>query len=218
MTRLNLLWFFLTVKWIGLLFFPCSFAFPCCWAVMLSRLTSSGQSADVRVGSEWRTDVLQSALSHGWMGCRCIRPDSEHAAMEVSLWKAWGSGVRVTESTKYIFVLLCLNPPRQKRNKNWSPFPSRTSLQNMCISLIPCPFSMSLYLSLLCGWIGSQTGLQPGSFCLSFGLWLQILFSFFGKKKIKDKEIITVPTKIISTYQESCRTSYTSFYCITVSL
>lgn len=201
-------------------FFPCSFAFPCCWAVMLSRLTSSGQSADVRVGSERRTDVLQSALSHGWMGCRCIRPDSEHAAMEVSLWKAWGAGLRVTDRPKYIFVLLCLNPPRQKRNKNWSPFPSRTSLQNMCISLFPCPFSMSLSLSLSVVWVNWESNrITAWQFLpVIWSLITNFIFLFWGKKKIKDKEIITVPTKIISTYQESCRTSYTSFYCITVSL
>lgn len=44
---------------------------------------------------------------------------------------------------------------------------------------------LSLSLSLLCEWIGSQTGLQPGSFCLSYGFWLQLLFSFFGKKRKK---------------------------------
>lgn len=201
--------------------FFCSFAFPCCCAVMLSHLTSSGQSADVRVGSERRTDGLQSALSHGWMGCRWIRPDSEHAAMEVRLWKAWGSGVTVTESTKYIFVLLCLHPPRQKRNKNWSPFPSRTSLQNMCISLIPCPFSMSLSLSLSIVWVKWESNRITAWRFLPVIWFLITTFIFlFGKKKkkkIKDKEL-TVPTKIISTYQESCRTSYTSFYCITVSL
>lgn len=68
------------------IFFSVVFAFPCqCCNVVVSCLTFLGESADVRVGSERRTDGLQSALSHGWMGCRWIRPDSEHAAMEVSL-------------------------------------------------------------------------------------------------------------------------------------
>lgn len=43
--------------------------------------------------------------------------------------------------------------------------------------------SLSISLSLLFEWIGSQTGLQPGSFCLSLGFWLQLSFSFFWEKK-----------------------------------
>lgn len=55
---------------------------------------------------------------------------------------------------------------------NWCPFPSRTSLQNMKIvsPFFPSPF-LCLSFSLLCEWIGSHTGLQPGSFCLSYGFW-----------------------------------------------
>lgn len=201
-------------------FFPCSFAFPCCRPVMLSRLTSSGQSTDVRLGSERRTDGLQSALSHGWMGCRWIRPDSEHAALEVSLWK-----VRVTESTKHTFVLL-FQPTEATKKQKTGALSHHGPAFRTCVSLlIPCPFSMSLFISLSLSivWVNWESNRITAWQFLPV-LWVLIttfIFLFFGKEKIKKNikhKEITVPTKIILTYQESCRTSYTSFYCITVSI
>lgn len=167
----------------------------------------------------WTADRWPSVSPQPWVDGLPLDP--------ARLW-ARSSGSKPLKSQSYgkYKTYLCASVSTHRGNKetkNWSPFPSRTSLQNMCISFNSLSLLyVSLSLSLLFEWIGSQTGLQPGSFCLSFGFWLQLLFSFFflekkRKKNIKHKEI-TVPTKIILTYQESCRTSYTSFYCITVSL
>lgn len=188
---------------------------------MWSPLTSSGQSADVGADSERWTDGLQSAsLSHGRVGCGWFRPDSEHAAMEVSLWEARRLGwVRVTESTKYIFVLLCLqlpSPPPQKKQK-LEPIPI-TDQPSEHVYLFNSSSLLSVSLSLYCV---SELGVKQ-DYSLAVSACRMVFdynfyFPFLGKKENKDKEI-TVPTKMISTYQESCRTSYTSFYCITVSL
>lgn len=165
-------------------------------------LSSLGQPADVRADSERRTDGLQSAsLSHGWMGCRWIWPDSEHAAMEMrSLRGPTGQDglVRMSQSCGKYKVYLCTSlystTEATKKKQNWSPFPSRTSLQNMCISLIPRPFSLSLFLSIV--WVNWESNRITAWQFLPV-VWFLIttfIFLFWEKNINKDKEI-AVPNK-----------------------
>lgn len=187
---------------------------------MLSPLTSSGQSADVGDDSERWADGLQSAsLSHGRVGCGWFRPDSEHAAMEVSLWEAR----RLSQSYGKYKIYLCasLSPttePPPKKKQKLEPIPI-TDQPSEHVYLFNSSSLLSVSLSLYCV---SELGVKQ-DYSLAVSACRMVFdynfyFPFLGKKKKnKDKEI-TVPTKMISTYQESCRTSYTSFYCITVSL
>lgn len=99
---------------------------------------------------------------------------------------------------------------------NWCPLPPQTSLQNMKIVSLFFSFSLSLSLFLSIVWVNWESNRITAWQLLPVVWFLIITFIFlFWKKKYKE---ITVPTKMISTYQKSCRTSYTSFYCITVSL
>lgn len=77
----------------------------------------------------------------------------------------------------------------------------------------PSSLSLSLFLSIV--WVNWESCRITAWQFLPVVWFLIITFIFLFWKKYKE---ITVPTKMISTYQKSCRTSYTSFYCITVSL
>lgn len=115
-------------------------------------------------------------------------------------------------------MLLCLQlprPPPPKKNK-LEPIPI-TDQPSEHVYLFNSSSLLSVSLSLYCV---SELGVKQ-DYSLAVSACRMVFdynfyFPFLGKKN-KHKEI-TVPTKMISTYQESCRTSYTSFYCITVSL
>lgn len=181
---------------------------------MLTSVTSSGEPADVRVDSEWCgwPDGLRSAsFSYGWLGCCWIWPDSEHTAMEVSLQAGqWSGRVRVeaAESAKYI---LCFSVHDYELMSIF--ISGQLSEYENCIFFFLSPPFLSLFLSIV--WVNWEFYRITAWQFLPVVWFLIIAFIFLFWKN--DKEI-TVPTKMISTYRKSCRTSYTSFYCITVSL
>lgn len=185
----------------------------------VNSLASSGESADVRVDSErcrWSDGLWSASVSYGWMGCHWIWPDSKHTAMEVSLreggWLGWVK-VELTESANYI---LCFSVAHYGE-MNLVPISimDQPSEDETCISFFSIfPFSVSL--SLYC--VSELGVIQDYSLAVSACRMVfdhNFYFPFLEKKNYKE---ITVPTKMISTYQKSCRTSYTNFYCIIVSL
>ena len=145
------------------------------------------------------------------MGCRWIWPDSEHTAMEMSLPAGWWSGrVRVEAAGRAKYILRFSAPHHELMPISITDQPSE---HENCISFFPSSLSLSLFLSIV--WVNWESCRITAWQFLPVVWFLIITFIFLFWKK--DKEI-TVPTKMISTYQKSCRTSYTSFYCITVSL
>lgn len=209
------------MKWIGLFFF-CSFAFPCCRPVNVvpSHIFRSISRCQAWL---WTADRWPSVSPQPWVGGLPLDP--------ARLW-ARSSGSKPLKSQSYgkykTYLCASLSQPTEatKKQKNWSPIPSRTSLQNMCISFNSLSLLyVSLYLSLSLSivWVNWESNrITAWQFLPVLWVWITtFIFHFFGKEKekknIKHKEL-TVPTKIILTYQESCRTSYTSFYCITVSI
>ncbi len=136
--------------------------------------------------------------------------------LSTQLWK-WTSErvvspagwVEVAESAKHIlhfsahhYELTSISIPDQ---------PSEH--ENSISFFLPLPFSVSL--SLYC--VSELGVIQDYSLAVSA---CRMVFdhNFYFPFLEKNYKEITVPTKMISTYQKSCRTSYTSFYCITVSL
>lgn len=127
--------------------------------------------------------------------------------LSTQLWKwasvaasRWGQ-VRdeVTDSTNYT---LCFSAPHCDEVKKLVPISitDQPSEHETCISFFffPIPF-ICLSFSLLCEWIGSHPGLQPGTFCLSYGSFFDhdFYFPFLEKKKKENynyKEI-TAPEK-----------------------
>lgn len=94
------------------------------------------------------------------------------------------SELRKVQSISLYFSVF--NHRGHKKTPNWSPFPSRTSLQNMCISLIPRPFSLSLFLSCV-----SELGVKQ-DYSLAVSACRMVFdyhfyFPFLGKRKYKQR-------------------------------
>lgn len=127
------------------------------------------------------------------------------------------SELRKVQNISLCFSVSNYRAPPQKKQK-LEPIPI-TDQPSEHVYLFNSSSLLSVSLSLYCV---SELGVKQ-DYSLAVSACRMVFdynfyFPFLGKKKKnKDKEI-TVPTKMISTYQESCRTSYTSFYCITVSL
>lgn len=196
---------------------------------MMMSPTPSGQPADVGDDSERRggPDGLRSAPhSNGRLGGHWLGPDSKHTAVEVSLRSSQSSGPARDEATGGANYTLCCTRLWWGWKLVPAPITDQPSEHETCISLyffflFPLSVSLSLYCVSESGVIQDHS-LAVSAYHMVF-LDHNFLFSFFGKKwkqHCNYKEI-TPPskvTKLISTYQKSCRTSYTSFYCITVSL
>lgn len=117
--------------------------------------------------------------------------------LSTQLWKwasvaasRWGR-VRdeVTDSTNYT---LCFSAPHcdevKKTGAHLHHGPAFRTW-NLYLSLFfffPIPF-ICLSFSLLCEWIGSHPGLEPGTFCLSYGSFFDhdFYFPFLEKKQKK---------------------------------
>lgn len=195
--------------------------------------TPSGQSADVGDDSQRRRgpDGLRSAPhSDGRLGGHWLWPDSKHTAVEVSLRSSQSSPSKRRGGGRHKLYLV---PLCARLWWGWKlgpiPITDQPSEHETCISLFffflfPLSVSLSLYCVSESGVIQDRSLAVSAYHMVLFCFWIITFIFLFWKRRWKQhcnyKEITRPWTwlKLISTYQKSCRTSYTSFYCITVSL
>lgn len=134
----------------------------------------------------------------------------------VAGWAAAGSGQTLsTQLWKWAFKWVAGRAERRWRLQKVLHLPAMPVSSRSAFRTWKLYLSLSLCLFLSVVWVDWDSYRISAWQLLPVVWFLIITFIFLFWKKYKE---ITVPTKMISTYQKSCRTSYTSFYCITVSL
>lgn len=173
------------MKWIGLFFF-CSFAFPCCRPVMLSLPSDIFRSISRCQAWLWTADRWPSVSPQPWVDGLPLDP--------ARLW-ARSSGSKPLRSQSYgkykTYLCASLSQPTEvtKKQKTGAQSHHGPAFRTCVSLLIPCPFSMSLFLSLSLSivWVNWESNRITAWQFLPV-LWVLIttfIFLFFWKRKEK---------------------------------